>query len=132
MADGPPKGASAQSTPPACYSMRRMTRPIALVTGASRGIGAATAQALAEKGYDLALAARTLHEGEQHEHGDAAGSARLPGSLDATAARVRALGARALTVRLDLLDATSIDAAVVRTERELGPIDALVNNAIVQ
>jgi len=112
--------------------MRRMTRPIALVTGASRGIGAATAEALAEKGYDLALAARTLHEGEQHEHGDAAGNAPLPGSLDATAARVRDRGALALTLRLDLLDPASIDAVVARTERELGPIDALVNNAIVQ
>jgi NAD(P)-dependent dehydrogenase (short-subunit alcohol dehydrogenase family) len=109
-----------------------MSRPVAFVTGASRGIGAATALALAEKGYDIAVAARTLHEGEQHEHGDAAGGAPLPGSLDATAARLRERGARALPLRLDLLDPASIDAAVASAEAELGPIDALVNNAIVQ
>jgi NAD(P)-dependent dehydrogenase (short-subunit alcohol dehydrogenase family) len=109
-----------------------MSRPVALVTGASRGIGAATALALAEKGYDVALAARTLREGELHEHGDAAGGAPLPGSLETTAARVGALGARALPLRLDLLDPASIDAAVAETEKQLGPIDALVNNAIVQ
>jgi hypothetical protein len=109
-----------------------MPRPIAFVTGASRGIGAATALALAEKGYDVAIAARTLHEGERHEHGDAAGGAPLPGSLDATAARLRERGARAFAVRLDLLDPASIEAAVAAAEAELGPIDALINNAIVQ
>lgn len=109
-----------------------MARKVAFVTGASRGIGAATARALAEKGFDLAIAARTLHEGERHEHGDAAGDAPLPGSLDAVAARLRAAGARALPLRLDLLDPASIDSAVAECEKELGPIDALVNNAIVQ
>jgi NAD(P)-dependent dehydrogenase (short-subunit alcohol dehydrogenase family) len=109
-----------------------MTRPVAFVTGASRGIGAATALALAGKGYDVAIAARTLHDGERHEHGDAAGGAPLPGSLDATAARLRDLGARALPLRLDLLDPSSLDAAVAECEKQLGAIDALVNNAIVQ
>jgi len=109
-----------------------MARPVAFVTGASRGIGAATALALAEKGFDVAIAARTLREGELHEHGDAARGAALPGSLEATAARLREHGARALPLRLDLLDPASIDAAVADATRELGPIDALVNNAIVQ
>jgi NAD(P)-dependent dehydrogenase (short-subunit alcohol dehydrogenase family) len=109
-----------------------MSRPIAFVTGASRGIGAATALALAEKGYDLALAARTLRDGEQHDHGDNAGGAPLPGNLEATAERARALGVRALPLRLDLLDPASIDAAVADAEKQLGPIDVLVNNAIVQ
>ena len=40
-----------------------MARPVAFVTGASRGIGAATAEALAEKGYDVAIAARTRARG---------------------------------------------------------------------
>jgi hypothetical protein len=109
-----------------------MARPVAFVTGASRGIGAATALALAEKGFDVAVAARTLREGELHEHGDAARGVPLPGSLEATAARLRTIGARALPLRLDLLDPASIDAALAEAERELGPIDALVNNAIVQ
>ena len=108
-------------------------RPVAFVTGASRGIGAATALALAAKGYDVAIAARTLREGELHEHGDAAGDAPLPGSLDATADRVRASGARALPLRLDLLEPASHRCGRRGlAEAQLGPIDALVNNAIVQ
>jgi NAD(P)-dependent dehydrogenase (short-subunit alcohol dehydrogenase family) len=109
-----------------------MSRPVAFVTGASRGIGAATALALAEKGYDVAIAARTLRDGEIHEHGDAAKGTALPGSLEATAAQFRERGARALPLRLDLLEPASIDAAVAEAEKQLGPIAALVNNAIVQ
>jgi NAD(P)-dependent dehydrogenase (short-subunit alcohol dehydrogenase family) len=110
-----------------------MPRGIAFVTGASRGIGAAAALALADAGFDVAVAARTLREGERHERGSRDSDDRpLPGSLEATAADLRARGARALPVRLDLLDPASLAAAVDRTEAELGAIDLLVNNGIYQ
>lgn len=110
-----------------------MNRPIAFVTGASRGIGAATALALAESGFDLAVAARTLVEGERHERGSRKSDDRpLPGSLETTAKAVRERGARALPVRLDLLDRASLGAAVDAAEAGLGPIDLLVNNGIYQ
>lgn len=99
-------------------------RPVAFVTGASRGIGAAASIALAEHGYDVVVTARTLHEGET------ADGRPLPGSLETTAAAVHARGGRALALRLDLLDATSIAAAIDRALAEWGRIDLLLNNAI--
>jgi len=108
---------------------------IAFVTGASRGIGAATALALADRGYDVVVTARTLASGELHDHGNREGEPDLrplPGSLEQTAAAVRARGRRALPLRLDLLDAASLAAAVDETEAQWGPIDLLVNNGIVQ
>ena len=110
-------------------------RPVALVTGASRGIGAACAVALARKGFDLAVAARTLREGEGRgptSHAQGGEGPPLPGSLETTAARVEAEGRRCLPLRIDLLDHATLEVAVARTEAELGPIDLLVNNAIYQ
>ncbi len=104
-------------------------RPTALVTGASRGIGKATAVALAAAGHDVAITARTVHEGEGFDDSDSA-KRSVPGSLDTTAALVEEQGARALAVPVDLLDRASLQAAVDRVVQEWGGIDVLVNNAV--
>lgn len=91
----------------------------AVVTGASRGIGAAVAERLAADGAAVALVARTL---DQHDH--------LSGTLRATAERIAGRGAVAVPVVADLADEGS-RALVVPEAVELlgGPIDILVNNA---
>jgi len=106
---------------------------IALVTGASRGIGKATALQLARCGFDVVVTARTLQEGERYEHSwtvKKSDTSALPGSLETTAAEIEALDRRALPVRMDLLDAESIEAAVARAREVFGRIDVLVNNAV--
>jgi NAD(P)-dependent dehydrogenase (short-subunit alcohol dehydrogenase family) len=100
-----------------------------MVTGASRGIGKATAVALADAGYDVAITARTLHEGEGVDDSDTGGR-QLPGSLDATSVLVEEQGRRALAVRMDLLDRPSLTGAVQHVLDEWGSIDLLVNNAV--
>jgi len=83
----------------------------AIVTGASAGIGAATARALGALGWSVALGAR-----------------RLP-RLEAVAAEVEALGGRAFAHALDVTDPSSVDAFVTAAEAALGPADTLVSNA---
>ena len=106
-----------------------MTRT-AFVTGASRGIGRATAVALARAGLDVAVSARTLREGEGVDMSDTGGGRSLPGSLETTAAEVDALGRRALPVVADLHDHESLRRAVARVLEEWGRIDVLVNDAV--
>lgn len=83
----------------------------AIVTGASSGIGAATAVELGRLGWSVALGARRVER------------------IEAVAKRVEAAGGRAHGARLDVADPASIDAFYAAAETALGPIDVLVNNA---
>lgn len=85
---------------------------VAVVTGASAGVGRATAIELARQGYDVGLLAR--------------GRAGLRGA----AADVEELGRRAVMVPTDVADAKAVEDAADRVERDLGPIDVWVNNAM--
>lgn len=89
----------------------RLDSRVAVVTGASSGLGAAFAVALAEAGADVALAARREDK------------------LAATAAAVEAAGRRALMVRTDVSDPDQCSALAARTVNELGRVDVLINNA---
>ncbi len=103
-------------------------RPVALVTGASRGIGKSAAVELAKAGYDVAVSARTIHEGEgRHVDGTV-----LPGSLDTTVAEIEAAGAKAFAVRMDVLDHQSLVDGAAAVIEHFGGVDVLVNNGIYQ
>ena len=84
---------------------------VALVTGASRGLGQGFAIAIAAAGADVALVARS-------ETG-----------LGDTAGAITSAGGRAIALRCDVMDRASVEAAVAETESRLGPIDLLINNA---
>jgi len=98
---------------------RSLDGKVALVTGASRGIGAAIAERLASEGAVVALVARTR----------APGDARLPGSLIETVAAIEARGGRALPVVANLADPTDRARIVPAVRDAFGPVDVLVHNA---
>jgi NAD(P)-dependent dehydrogenase (short-subunit alcohol dehydrogenase family) len=86
---------------------------IVVITGASAGVGRATARRFARAGYDVALIARGLD------------------GLEAAQREIEALGQRALVLPADVADAAAVEHAAEQTERTLGPIDVWVNNAMV-
>ncbi len=98
-----------------------MTRKVAVVTGASRGIGRQLAMDLAQAGYDVACLARSSAEQPS----------KLPGTVDETADLVRKAGREALAVALDVRDEDAITAFAERLYDEWGRCDLLVNNAAV-
>ena len=87
-------------------------RGVVVITGASAGVGRATAIAFGQLGYDVALLAR----------GEA--------GLTATAREIEAVGRRTITVPTDVSDYSQVDHAAARAEIELGPIDVWVNDAM--
>ncbi len=107
-----------------------MGNKVAFITGASRGIGAESAVALAKAGYRVAITARTLSEGERHDY--VGRSTELPGSLEATAAAVQRAGGEALCLRGDILEPQSMVAAAQAALQHFGRIDVLFNNAVYQ
>src|ERR1700760_4100957 len=88
---------------------------VALVTGASRGIGRCAALALARRGLDVVITARTVHEGDGRAHASSTLAHDEPvpiaGSLDSTAAAIEALGRACLAVPMDLMDRSSVTGA---------------------
>jgi glucose 1-dehydrogenase len=90
----------------------QLTNKVALVTGASRGIGRAIAEALGEAGADVAI--------NFHSHADEA---------EQVAAKVRNVGRRAIVCEGDVADYASLEAMVKRTATELGKLDIAVSNA---
>ena len=104
--------------------------PTALVTGASRGMGKVVAVYLARAGFDVAVTARTVDEGEEWEqsttiHRSEVGS--YPGSLTVTAELIEREGVRALAVPADLTDRASMFAAADTVIGAWGGVDVLVN-----
>lgn len=97
----------------------RLTGRTAIVTGASRGLGRATALALAAEGAAVAVVARTETQWDE----------RLPGTIGETVAAIEAAGGRAVAIRADLLEPGDIPRLVNQARAALGPITVLVNNA---
>jgi NAD(P)-dependent dehydrogenase (short-subunit alcohol dehydrogenase family) len=99
--------------------MMRLDGRAAIVTGASRGLGRATALALAREGAAVAVVARTEQVWDD----------RLPGTIGDTVAEIEAAGGRAVAIRADLLDREDLPRLVTEARAALGPITLLVNNA---
>src|SRR5262249_58118422 len=98
--------------------MSHLQGRVAIVTGASRGIGRAIALGLARAGCHVVIAAKSIAPTE-----------KLPGSIHTVAAELEVLGAQALPVRVDVRDEAQIEALAARTLEHFGRIDILVNNA---
>src|SRR5690242_19174485 len=86
---------------------------VVVITGASAGVGRATARAFAQKGARIGLIARGKD------------------GLEGARADVEQLGGKALALSVDVASADQVEAAAARVEEEFGPIDIWVNNAMV-
>ena len=100
--------------------MGSLAGKVAIVTGASRGMGKGIALALAEQGATVYVTGRTV----------AAGSAPLPGTVGETAAECDARGGKGIAVQVDHADDAQVAALFAKVKREQGRLDILINNAI--
>ena len=94
---------------------------VALVTGASRGIGEAIALRYAQEGARVVVSARTVEEGDHP----------LPGSINGVVKRINDAGGEAIAVRADLANREDREDLIKAAEGAYGPVDILVNNAAV-
>jgi citronellol/citronellal dehydrogenase len=94
------------------------SRRVALITGASRGIGRALALGLARAGWDIVVAAKSTESTD-----------KLPGSIHSVALEVQAFGGQSLPVQVDVRDEAQIDGMVAQALDRFGRLDLLVNNA---
>ena len=97
----------------------KLVDKIAIVTGASRGLGKAMAIELAREGASVAVAARTVE----------AGKGPLPGTIHETVNEIKKLGGKAMAVRCDVSKEEDVVLMVDQVEREYGTVDIMVNNA---
>lgn len=91
---------------------------VAIISGASRGVGRAVAIALAKEGCNIVVAAKTVED-----------TPNLPGTIYTVAKEIEELGVKALPVRCDVRNMEDITNLVDQTKKEFGRIDILVNNA---
>ena len=100
--------------------MGRLDDQVAVVTGASRGIGAAIAKVFAAEGAKVVMAARTVNEGDS----------RAPGALTTTLAAIREAGGEATIVEANLGEEEECVRIIEEAHSAYGPVDILVNNAV--
>jgi NAD(P)-dependent dehydrogenase (short-subunit alcohol dehydrogenase family) len=99
--------------------LQPLSGQVAVVTGASRGIGRAIAVEFARAGADVVVSARSSEKAPS----------KLPGTIEETAREVEAAGGRAIAVPTDVTDEGQVQAMAQRTLDEFGRVDILVNNA---
>ncbi len=100
-------------------SERSLSGAVAIVTGASRGIGKGCAIELAVAGATVYVTGRTLHDGDSTRSG----------SLDSTIAEIAGLGGHAIAVKCDHANDDEVDALFARVRDQHGRLDVMVNNA---
>ena len=101
--------------------MGRLDGRVAVITGASRGIGRDMALVFAREGAKVVVSARTDNEGDF----------KIPGSIQTTVQRIRDEDGEAIGIRCDVADEAQVEALFARTNDHYGRIDILVNNAAI-